>query len=776
MSNSHLDWIWSRYTTSPDPELGMQTLQQTCSMLTKHILQPTHIVLSGGGFTLHPDIAQPLSVVVPTIYLLLRHAAKHCSFHSTATSCQMDLDILTCTTGFMVPAMQNQIVLSWITVIDELYVAMVDLKSLRTGYQVSNPKRERPSLIPEILASLPPLLRVKLPKDFLWSYGIMVLPKPANRAASRPIIRAHILKPDDESQAAQSSRSVAADPLERSVSAAGPLAKALATNSESVLAEVSMAAPDRGSVSLARIESTLAVGARKPLHVHEKRNRPVAPPTSHPFVEQGAAIESGKLKGIKQELAVPSTETCTLKPVILESCVPAPLFPPGISQLGDPGWMSQPAAKQRPTGAFTSVQHLLESCAGASCDSAPASPLSHPALIPAMVPNETVDERAGLKEEIQSTEYLPTELGSRLTQPHDNGAAHGPAARPPLPSALPAQMFPAVGHPAPALVYTEDAVELGGLKAAGAPSLASVQVSPAPTLAVKLGGRRGSPATDQQREDSCADEARTSESRRHIKSSPPLRQLSSASARGSPGIPHAHAMQVRTPPVDERRRGACTAPSSADSPLPATLSKEICGEESADSLAALHAQSSYSPRLLLSMPPAPAFAAQASSVELGGLNRLNTSRSSKGDLTIEKHTMYCTLEPASSTLELWLPALGLVVDRLAVNGSSVELGGPRENSSGYKLDDLVMEGHTSKTRVHGRSLSPSNLITVIRVEKPFALVSAIVRTTSASYLARVRRGELAPCLAWVREGIGTRSWIDSQARACDNTSEFQFRI
>jgi hypothetical protein len=80
----------------------------------------------------------------------------------------------------MVPATQNQIVYSWITVIDELYIAMVDLKSLRTGYPVSNVNWKRPSLIPEILASLPPSLRVKLPKEFLDSYGFMVLSSPAN--------------------------------------------------------------------------------------------------------------------------------------------------------------------------------------------------------------------------------------------------------------------------------------------------------------------------------------------------------------------------------------------------------------------------------------------------------------------------------------------------------------------------------------------------------------------------------------------------------------------
>jgi hypothetical protein len=52
--------------------------------------------------------------------------------------------------------------------------------------------------------------------------------------------------------------------------------------------------------------------------------------------------------------------------------------------------------------------------------------------------------------------------------------------------------------------------------------------------------------------------------------------------------------------------------------------------------------------------------------------------------------------------------------------------------------------------------SPPTTLTVIYA-KTFALVSAIARAESATYLAYVRRGELAPCLAWAREGIGTLS-------------------
>jgi hypothetical protein len=36
--------------------------------------------------------------------------------------------------------------------------------------------------MPQILASLPPLLHIKLPKNFLESYGIMVISAPANCA------------------------------------------------------------------------------------------------------------------------------------------------------------------------------------------------------------------------------------------------------------------------------------------------------------------------------------------------------------------------------------------------------------------------------------------------------------------------------------------------------------------------------------------------------------------------------------------------------------------
>ncbi|KAJ7843367.1 hypothetical protein B0H14DRAFT_2585818 [Mycena olivaceomarginata] len=130
MPQTTMDWIWSEYTTSPDLAAGMQSLNQTCSALTKHVLLPSHIVLSGGGFTLLPELAEILT------------------------------DILTCTTGLEI-ATQNQIVWSWIHLVDKVYIAMVDLKRLCSGRPIHVLGRKHPSTMPQILAALPSTLRAE---------------------------------------------------------------------------------------------------------------------------------------------------------------------------------------------------------------------------------------------------------------------------------------------------------------------------------------------------------------------------------------------------------------------------------------------------------------------------------------------------------------------------------------------------------------------------------------------------------------------------------------
>ncbi|KAJ7824179.1 hypothetical protein B0H14DRAFT_3729000 [Mycena olivaceomarginata] len=76
MSDSTIDWIWSKYTISPNPASGMQSLHQTCSALTKHVLLPSHIVLSGGSFTLLPELTEILTDVIPLLGQLLNLAMQ----------------------------------------------------------------------------------------------------------------------------------------------------------------------------------------------------------------------------------------------------------------------------------------------------------------------------------------------------------------------------------------------------------------------------------------------------------------------------------------------------------------------------------------------------------------------------------------------------------------------------------------------------------------------------------------------------------------------------
>ncbi|KAJ6466064.1 hypothetical protein C8R47DRAFT_1326348 [Mycena vitilis] len=178
MRDSHLDWIWSRYNTSPDPASGMQSLYQTCLVFTKHVLQPSHIILRGGGFVLHPELAIPLTDIITSMDHLLYLAAKHIQLHSAPYMGQQQLRILTTTEGLHTCATQNQIVYGWVTLTDRLARAMHELQWLCIG---EDPSRYNwSSWMPGILASLPPSLRSKLPNDFLESNGIMVLPPAAN--------------------------------------------------------------------------------------------------------------------------------------------------------------------------------------------------------------------------------------------------------------------------------------------------------------------------------------------------------------------------------------------------------------------------------------------------------------------------------------------------------------------------------------------------------------------------------------------------------------------
>ncbi|KAJ7708391.1 hypothetical protein B0H14DRAFT_3643049 [Mycena olivaceomarginata] len=178
-----MDWIWSEYTTSPDPAAGMQSLNQTCSALTKHVLLPTHIVLSRGSFSLRPDLAQILINVVPQLGHFLNLAQRDAGLSGIHDFCHAELQVLISSTGSDI-ATQNQVVWNWVHLIDKVYIAMVDMKSLWRGRPIHILGRVRPSQMPWILAALPSALRVKLPSSFLRSHGISEDP-PAVVAAAR---------------------------------------------------------------------------------------------------------------------------------------------------------------------------------------------------------------------------------------------------------------------------------------------------------------------------------------------------------------------------------------------------------------------------------------------------------------------------------------------------------------------------------------------------------------------------------------------------------------
>ncbi|KAJ7668889.1 hypothetical protein B0H17DRAFT_1142357 [Mycena rosella] len=177
MSDRYLAELWSKYTISPKPLSRMQSLHQTCIALTKHFLEPSHIILVGGGFTLHCELAEPLSDVVPAMDHLLHLAAEYHSLREAPFIGMSELHILTTTTGFHVPATQNQIVLAWVTLVDRLETAMREVRGLCIGDPFDPRRRTWPSRIPEAIMKLDCSLCSKLPRGFVDSFGDPFLSK-----------------------------------------------------------------------------------------------------------------------------------------------------------------------------------------------------------------------------------------------------------------------------------------------------------------------------------------------------------------------------------------------------------------------------------------------------------------------------------------------------------------------------------------------------------------------------------------------------------------------
>ncbi|KAJ7179790.1 hypothetical protein C8R46DRAFT_1212327 [Mycena filopes] len=136
--------------------------------VTEHILTPPDIVLSGGGFTLHPQLAAQLTDIVAAMDLRLRRAAQYHSLCSTSFIGQLELKVLMDATGFHL-ATQNEVVLNWVILLDRLGSVMREMKILCLG---DPSRRTRSSTIPRIVLTLPPALRAKIPRSLLDSLAI----------------------------------------------------------------------------------------------------------------------------------------------------------------------------------------------------------------------------------------------------------------------------------------------------------------------------------------------------------------------------------------------------------------------------------------------------------------------------------------------------------------------------------------------------------------------------------------------------------------------------
>ncbi|KAJ6579467.1 hypothetical protein DFH09DRAFT_1445496 [Mycena vulgaris] len=191
MSDLHLEWIWSRYVTSPRPALHMLSLHQTCLALTKHVLQPAEIILSGGGFVLHPELAVLLSDVATSMDTLLCLAAKHHGLRNAPSIGSSELKVLTATEGLHACATQNRIVHDWVIIIDRLWAAMCELEVLCIGDPFDLSRSLWDSKIPRIASSLPLALRTKLPNSLLTFFGIST--SSVTTAEARE--RSHVLAP-----------------------------------------------------------------------------------------------------------------------------------------------------------------------------------------------------------------------------------------------------------------------------------------------------------------------------------------------------------------------------------------------------------------------------------------------------------------------------------------------------------------------------------------------------------------------------------------------------
>ncbi|KAK6997512.1 hypothetical protein R3P38DRAFT_2797884 [Favolaschia claudopus] len=188
MVNPYLDWIWSKYITSPHPEQDMLSLRETCSALVKYTLLPSDTVLSGGGYVLRHDLATTLAHAICAMDHLLDLSARHLGLNEIPAIGRIQLDILSSTGAHHGIATQNQIVTNWVSVLDHIWTAKHQLKALCAG-DVQHPSlHTTASNIGSLATGLPLVLRRKLPHSLIVQFGIKLEepPEPSESFTTSP--------------------------------------------------------------------------------------------------------------------------------------------------------------------------------------------------------------------------------------------------------------------------------------------------------------------------------------------------------------------------------------------------------------------------------------------------------------------------------------------------------------------------------------------------------------------------------------------------------------
>ncbi|KAK7050187.1 hypothetical protein R3P38DRAFT_3255914 [Favolaschia claudopus] len=155
----------------------LDVLNDSCSYFTKYILQPTDIILSNGGYVLHPDLTLPLTNIISGMDYFLDLASQHRGLqqlHSIGSK----LSILTTPGMDSTPATQSQVVHNWVLLIDRILAAKHQLHALCFSNTSLRFLPKWDTQLASIASSLPQELRSRLPYDFIQRFNIQdTLPK-----------------------------------------------------------------------------------------------------------------------------------------------------------------------------------------------------------------------------------------------------------------------------------------------------------------------------------------------------------------------------------------------------------------------------------------------------------------------------------------------------------------------------------------------------------------------------------------------------------------------